>query len=197
MKTRSLWPALLLPTVLAAQARPDLHECEGCEAICEHPFDDLSWRAVIPPPDEPGEPLILSGRVYRPDGKTPAADVVIYIHHTNAEGIYPVRGTESGWGRRHGYLRGWVKTGQAGDFRFETIRPAAYPGRTDPAHIHMTVKEPGRREYWIDDVVFTDDPRVTAQYRARVEGRGGSGIVTPTRDASGSWIVRRDVILEP
>lgn len=60
----------------------------------------------------------------------------------------------------------------------------------------MIVKEPGRQEYWIDEVVFTDDPLVDARYRARVEGRGGSGIVTPTRDSTGTWQVRRDIILE-
>jgi protocatechuate 3,4-dioxygenase beta subunit len=140
--------------------------------------------------------MILTGRVYRPDGTTPAADVVVYAYHTNAAGIYPTRGTEQGWGRRHGYLRGWVKTNAAGEYRFDTIRPAPYPGRRDPAHVHMTVKEPDRREYWIDEVVFTDDPLVTPGYGERVDRRGGSGIVTPVRDTTGAWVVRRDIILE-
>ena len=196
MKTLVVASALLLPSVLLGQSRPNLYQCEGCEAVYEHSFEGLSWRTSIPPANEPGTPLILTGRVYRPDGTTPAPDVIIYVHHTNAQGVYPRRGDEKAWGRRHGYLRGWVKTNAAGEYRFETVRPAAYPGRSDPAHIHMTVKEPERREYWIDEVVFTDDPLVTAQYRAREERRGGSGILTPTRDASGSWTVRRDIVLE-
>lgn len=196
MKPLVVAAALLVPNVLLGQSRPNLYQCEGCEAIYEHRFDGLSWRTAIPPASEPGAPLVLTGRVYKPDGKTPAPDVIIYVHHTNAKGVYPMRGDEKAWGRRHGYLRGWVKTNAAGEYRFETIRPAAYPGRSDPAHIHMTVKEPERREYWIDEVVFTDDPLVTAQYRAREERRGGSGIVTPTRDASGTWTVRRDIVLE-
>ncbi|MGD8867838.1 MAG: hypothetical protein PVI01_09410 [Gemmatimonadales bacterium] len=194
---RLLICALLVPTTLAAQSRPDLYRCEGCEAIYEHSFDDLAWSTVIPPADEPGDRLVLSGRVYQADGVTPAPGVIVYVHHTNAEGIYPTRGDESGWGRRHGYLRGWVKSNERGEYRFETIRPAPYPGRDDPAHIHMTIKEPDRQEYWIDQVVFSDDPRVTDEYRAGRENRGGSGIVTPTRDASGTWIVRRDIVLEP
>jgi protocatechuate 3,4-dioxygenase beta subunit len=196
VRTLLLLTGLLAPSILASQMRPDLYQCEGCEAIHEHPFDNLSWRAVIPPPGEPGEPMIVRGVVYRPDGKTPAPDVVIYVHHTNARGIYPTTGTEAGWGRRHGYLRGWVKTNAAGEYRFETVRPGTYPSRTDPAHVHITVKEPGRREYWIDEIVFTDDSLVTARYRDRVQNRGGSGIVTPSRDESGTWIVRRDVVLE-
>jgi protocatechuate 3,4-dioxygenase beta subunit len=135
--------------------------------------------------------------VRKSDGNGPAPDVVIYFHHTNAEGIYPTRGNEEGWGRRHGYLRGWVKTNQQGEYRVETIRPGIYPSRTDPAHIHVTLKEPGRKEYWIDEIVFTDDPLVTDRYRARMQDRGGSGIVTPRRDESGTWIVRRDITLEP
>lgn len=179
------------------RVRPDLHECEGCEAIHEHAFEGLPWSVVIPPRGEPGERLVLTGRVLRSDGRTPTPGVILYVHHTNAAGVYPTRGGEKGWARRHGYLRGWVRTNEAGDYRFETICPAPYPGRAEPAHIHITVKEPGRREYWIDDVVFADDPLVTPQYRARAPGRGGSGIVAPTRDATGGWAVRRDIVLEP
>ena len=68
-----------------------------------------------------------------------------------------------------------LRIGASGNYRFESIRPAPYPGRPDPAHIHMTVKEPGRHEYWIDEVVFTDDALVTAEYRRTEERRGGSG----------------------
>ncbi len=193
----SLLAVSCLATSLGAQSRPDLYQCEGCEAIHEHSFDNLSWRATISPADEPGERLVLTGRVLKPDGVTPAAQVVIYVHHTNAAGAYARRGNETGWGRRHGYLRACVKTNAAGEYRFETIRPAPYPGRRDPAHIHMTVKEPDRREYWIDEVVFESDSLVTARYRAQEQKRGGSGIVPLTRQPDGSWIARRDIVLEP
>jgi len=188
--------ALLIPGLLSAQSRPDLYRCEGCEAIHEHAFDDLTPRVVIPPAGEAGDRLVLTGRVLKPDGRTPAAGVLVYFHHTNAKGVYPTRGDEQGWARRHGYLRGWIRTDASGEYRVETIRPAAYPGRSDPAHIHVTVKEPERREYWIDEIVFTDDPLVDARYRARAEDRGGSGIVTPRRNAEGVWLVRRDIVLE-
>lgn len=124
--------------------------------------------------------------------------MVVYAYHTNAAGVYPPStGPASAEGRRHGYLRGWVRTNERGEYRFTTIRPGTYPSRADPAHVHFIVKEPGRREYWIDDVVFTDDPLVDARYRGRVQNRGGNGISTPTRDADGTWRVRRDIRLEP
>jgi protocatechuate 3,4-dioxygenase beta subunit len=179
-----------------AQSRPDLYECEGCEAVYERTSAVLTWSTVIPPPDEPGARLVLEGRVLQADGGTPAAGVVLYVHHTSARGIYPTRGDERGWGRRHGYLRGWVMTNAEGEYRFETIRPAPYPGGRDPAHIHMTVKEPGRRPYWIDEVVFEDDPLVGSRYRSRAENRGGSGIVRLQATPEGGLRARRDVVLE-
>ncbi len=187
---------LLLPVAAAAQSRPDLFQCEGCEAIHEHSFDGLSWFTTIPGPGEPGDKLILSGTVFQADGRTPAAGVVVYAYHTNTQGAYPTRGDERGWARRHGYLRGWVKTNAQGEYRFETIRPGGYPGRPDPAHIHVIVKEPDRREYWIDEVVFEDDPRVSARYRNAQRYRGGSGIIRLTRDPTGAWTGRRDITLE-
>ena len=177
----------------AQQPRADLYLCEGCEAIYEHSFEGLSDHAVI---TEAGEPLILTGTVFRADGEIPAPGVIVYAYHTNAEGVYPTRGDEKGWARRHGYLRGWVKTNSEGRYRFDTIRPSTYPNRREPAHIHMTIKEPDFPEYWIDAVVFADDPLVTAQYRKDQGERGGSGIVKLTRDAEGRWVGVRDIVLE-
>lgn len=180
----------------ASAQRADLYDCEGCEAIHEHSFDDLTWSATIPDGDEPGEPLILTGTVYEPDGTTPAGDVIVYAYHTNAEGIYPTRGDETAWARRHGYLRGWIKTDEAGRYRFSTIKPGSYPSRNAPAHVHMTVKEPNTREYWIDDVMFDDDPLVNDAVRRGMRGRGGPGIVTLTRSKDGAFLAERDIILE-
>lgn len=187
---------LTAPLELGAQSRPDLFRCEGCEAIHERTFRGLTGAATIPPAGEAGERLVLGGRVLQPDGVTPAPDVVVYAYHTNAAGVYPTRGIERGWDRRHGYLRGWIMTGPDGEYRFETIRPGPYPGRSDPAHIHLIVKEPDRREYWIDEVVFLDDVRVDERYRGAQGNRGGSGIIRLTRDPSGTWIGRRDIVLE-
>lgn len=184
------------PVQNAEQARPDLYRCEGCEAIYEQDFEGLNWRTVIPPEGEPGERLILRGVVYQTDGKTPAPGVIIYAYHTDAAGVYPTRGDEQGWGRRHGYLRGWVKTDAQGRYEFQTIRPASYPSRNAAAHVHMTIKEPERREYWIDEVVFEDDPLVHASYRRQAQDRGGSGIIRLTRDANGVWQGTRDILLE-
>lgn len=177
--------------------RPDLFQCEGCEAIHDRSHEGLNWETTIPPAGEAGERMVISGRVFKPNGSI-APNVIVYAYHTNAAGVYPQPAVATGtWSQRHGYLRGWVRTNAQGEYRFITIRPAPYENRSDPAHVHMVVKEPGRREYWIDEIVFTDDALVDARYRARAHNRGGNGIVTPTRDANGTWQARRDITLEP
>lgn len=177
-------------------SRSDLYQCEGCEATTERSADGLGWRAALAPDGEPGERLVLSGRVLLPGGEAPASGVVLYFHQTNARGFYPAPAGATGWARRHGDLRGWLVTDAAGRYEIDTVRPAPYPGLDTPAHIHVFVKEPGRRPYYIDDVTFEGDPFLTSAYRQREEGRGGSGIVQLTRGSDGAWRGRRDVTLE-
>jgi protocatechuate 3,4-dioxygenase, beta subunit len=181
------------PPSIARGTGQRLPECEWCGAG-EVPAD-VSWLATIAGKDEPGERLVVRGRVYRPDGKTPAPGVILYAYHTNAKGVYPKKGTETGNARRHGYLRGWMKTDSTGRYEFRTIRPAAYPGGENPQHIHVTVKEPGRAEYWIDEFHFDDDPLLTPEQRSRLRNRGGSGIIRPTRGDDGAFEAVRDITL--
>ncbi len=179
------------------QRRPfsDLYSCEGCEGALERDPDTLSWSSAIGTGQDRGEPLLLTGVVYGPDGRAPAPDVVIYAHHTNSAGLYENGSSDTVWSRRHGRLRGWVRTGADGRFEFRTIKPAPYPTRDNPAHIHLMLKERGRPPYWIDDVVFDGEFGVDARYRSRRENRGGPGIVTLSGDRTG-WVARRDIILE-
>lgn len=169
--------------------------CEGCEAIYECPvaFDSLSNLCWLPDWNDKGAKLAVNGVVYTNDGK-PAAGVVIYIYHTDQTGKYPVKGNETGWGKRHGYLRGWMKTNERGEYKFFTLKPAPYPGRNDEAHIHITIKEPGKNEYWIDEYVFDDDPLLTSEKRKRLENRGGSGILK-TKDVGPMLKAERNIYL--
>lgn len=177
------------------RARPGLYDCEGCEGVYEQPQAPLSWRSRIDTPLDQGEPLTVEGRVLRPDTGAPAAGVALYVYHTNAEGLYANGAPRSEWSRRHGRLRGWIRTGDDGRYRFDTLKPAPYPGERFPAHLHFTVLEPGRRPYYIDDVVFDGEFGVTADYRARQELRGGSGIVPLVR-RQGRLTAVRDIRLE-
>ena len=175
-------------------SRKSLQACNWCGAA-EAP-DSLGWNVRIAGAEEPGELLVMSGTVYRVDGVTPASGVGLYLYHTNARGVYPRRGDEAGNGQRHGYIRAWLRTNERGQYQFTTIRPAPYPGGDAPAHIHVTVTEPGRAEYWLDSFIFEGDPLITPRYRSRLEGVGGSGIVALAQDDEAVWRGHRDIVLE-
>ena len=171
-------------------------ECNWC-GTSEAP-ENISWKTVIPPEGELGEKLIISGTIYLPDGKTPAKGIVVYIHHTNNEGIYPKKGDEKGNGQYHGYLRGWMKTDSNGKYEFETIRPAPYHSHGgEPAHIHYNIQGSDYPEYWLTAIWFSDDPRITDEYKKSVQRSGGfSNIITLTKDDNNILRGTRNIILE-
>lgn len=169
--------------------------CEGCEAVFQGRPATLASTARIAPSNEPGEPLTLTGRVLGADG-SPRGGVIVYAYQTNARGVYPPPARRSGQaGDRHGALRGWAVSGPDGRYTFETIRPGAYPTREAPAHVHMHVIERGCATYYLEDVMFADDPLLTPAARQQLSnGRGGPGIVTPVRQGR-AWHVTRDIHL--
>ena len=168
--------------------------CEGCEAIHEYGNKKLSPIDTLPEFANYQPQLKISRTVFEMDGKTPAKDVIVYIYHTNRQGIYQTKGNETGWAKRHGFIRGWIRTGKDGKYTFYTFRPATYPDRTEPEHIHVTVKESDKNEYYIDEYLFDDDTLLTQPKRDRLENRAGSGIVKP-RLVNGMLIVERDLFL--
>ncbi len=168
--------------------------CEGCEALLEYDNRQLSFRDTLPEFHKNSVKLKISGRVLKSDGITPAPNVIVYIYHTNEQGIYPKGSSAQGWGRRHGYIRGWIKTDVDGKYEFYTFRPGAYPQRSAPAHIHVIVKESDTIPYYLDDYTFDDDPLLTSEQRKRFSNKGGSGIMK-TRDLNGLQWIERDLIL--
>jgi protocatechuate 3,4-dioxygenase beta subunit len=162
--------------------------CDGCEYVFVDRPKSLASSTRIAAAKEPGERMTLEGVVRDAAGK-PVAGIIVYAYHTNAAGLYPAAKT------LHGALRGFALTDKKGTYRFDTIRPGSYPSSNNPQHIHMHVVEPGKCHYYIDDVVFTDDPLLTpAQRKAHEHGRGGVGVTTPKRDGK-QWRVHRDITL--
>ncbi|WP_191860647.1 dioxygenase family protein [Hanstruepera ponticola] len=145
--------------------------------------------------------ILLTGTVYQIDGKTPAANVIIYYYQTNSKGVYETKDSEernmpkNKLGHTHGYIRGWLKTDEKGNYAIKTIKPGTYPSRGEPAHIHITVKERNMKEpYYIDDFVFDNDPLLTTQRRKNMENRGGSGVIRFVQKED-IWIGERNIIL--
>ena len=168
--------------------------CEDCDMMFEGMPENPSWQTVIAGPDEPGEQLIISGTIFKKDGKTPAPEVILYVYHTDNKGLYSPAPKQTA-AKRHGHLRGWVKSDENGRYEFKTIRPASYPNSRNPQHIHPIIKEPGLTLYWIDEFLFKDDPLLSEQEKIRNDGRGGSGIINLKKNEKGVWIGERDIIL--
>lgn len=124
--------------------------------------------ARIAPTGEPGTPLVVHGKVFQRDGKTPARDLLVFAYQTDATGVYNRAGAR-GW-----RLKGWAKTDANGRFEFHTIRPGSYPRSRTPAHIHLTIEGAGVARRWTEELQFADDPYVSERASARpVTTRGG------------------------
>lgn len=127
---------------------------------------------------EKGQKLLVTGTVFKIDGKTPATDVIIYYWQTDNNGYYSPRKDMDENAKRHGHIRGWVKTDKNGKYALYTIKPTPYPNDNIPAHIHTSIKEPNiENEYYIDEFIFDDDKLLTSEKRKALENRGGSGIL--------------------
>lgn len=161
--------------------------CDRCDIMFEGmpASDKINRETTIANKNEPGERLEITGTVFTKDN-TPAKNIVLYIYHTNSMGYYTPSDTQT-LGRLNGYLRGWVKTNNKGEFKINTTRPAPYPNRNIPAHIHILVKEPGKIRYYIDEVWFDDDPLITNELRSKAEKRGGDLIIHLVKSKNGIW----------
>jgi len=87
----------------------------------------------IAPHSEPGERLMLTGKVFGPDGK-PRAGAAMRVWHTDAQGLYH-RGTGDAPPR----LQGTLRTAADGSYAIDTIKPGLYPGAKSGAHMHFEI----------------------------------------------------------
>lgn len=169
--------------------------CEGCEAVLEYENQPLTATTMLPDFHKEGTQIKIKGTVYQNDGRTPAKDVILYIYHTNQAGIYEPAENATGWARRHGYNRAWLKTDEHGQYAYSTLKPAIYPNRAAPAHIHYTVLEPNGKYYWIEDVYFDGDSLLTDREMQPAAPRGGVLGVLSLKKEGELLVGTKDIVL--
>lgn len=142
---------------------------------------DAPSKVSIASKDEPGERIIVTGKVYGPDGSNGLAGVSIYVYHTDVKGYYSPETNDN----RNPRLRGYLRTDAQGRYEFSTIKPASYPNSRVPAHIHYVVTAPGYKER-VFEIVFENDPFVDDRIRTEASrDDSGYSIRRLERDSQG------------
>ncbi len=146
-RRRFLKLGTLIPA--AGLGLPNLRAAESCQSTTAEgagPFfqPDAPLRTQIASPLEPGERLVISGKVA--DCAGPVSGAAVEIWQVNAAGCYSI---DQDCGVIPGNpddfrLRGQFTTDAQGRYQFSTIKPPAYKagGGFRPSHIHYKVTPP-------------------------------------------------------
>jgi protocatechuate 3,4-dioxygenase beta subunit len=180
----------LVAVPLAAQAPyfPEVYLAAQYEASANAPAS-----VVVAAEDEPGERLIVTGRVL--DGTRPVAGASIYVFQTDVTGRYALDRTGND-AELYPRLHGAMRSDADGRYEYATIRPGHYDNNA--AHVHYIVRARGYKPLLLD-LWFDDDPELAARRR---EGRPEIPVSFPknvvairpvTRDADGTWHATRDI----
>jgi protocatechuate 3,4-dioxygenase beta subunit len=177
-----------VPTLAQVPYMPDVYLAPQYEAPADAPS-----RVVVADAREPGERLIVTGRVL--DGAKPVRGVSIYVFQTDVEGLY-ARGITGNDAELNPRLHGAMRSDADGRYEYVTIRPGHYDNNA--AHVHYIVRAPGYKPRLLD-LWFEDDPELLTRRNA---GRPEIPVSFPqdvvairpvTRDADGTWRTTRDI----
>ena len=182
-----LLSTILLPVVVAgkllAQETPPLPERPKT----------ITSSATLISEQEPGEQLIVSGRFYSRDRKTPAAGALLYVYQTDATGVY--NSDDGSWQRPR--INGWFRTDKDGRYEIRTIKPASYPRGRNPAHIHLVIVPENAAARWLEAFLFEGDPFLSPADRERPSRDGRFSYVMKIRkEKDGLLHCERDIILD-
>ena len=169
----SLLGCALTPNALYAAAK----SCRMTQRDIIGPFYRFGspFQTKLAGPNELGERLVITGKVYSSDCRSRLANTLIEIWQANKAGLYDTDKPGNFTEHVDFHLRGMMLTDQKGNYEFETIMPGRYPippnlpglekyaGMTRPAHIHFRVSESlhiplTTQLYFKDDPYIAKDP---------------------------------------
>src|SRR6185295_19057242 len=165
----SLFGGALAPGAFAATE----NNCQLTESDIRGPYYRFGapFQTKLAGPDEPGERLVISGKVYTSDCRSPLPNALGEVWQANQAGQYDTDKPGDFTERVDFHLRGMMLTDQQGNYEFETIMPGRYPvppnlpglekyaGLTRPAHIHFRVSE-SLHIPLTTQLYFKDDPNI-------------------------------------
>ncbi len=129
------------------------------------------FQTKLAGPNEPGERLVISGKVYSSDCRSRLPSTLIEVWQANKGGLYDTDKPGNFTEHVNFHLRGMMLTDQQGNYEFETVMPGRYPvppnlpglekyaGLTRPAHIHFRVSE-SLHVPLTTQLYFKDDPHI-------------------------------------
>lgn len=135
--------------------------------------------------DEPGEPLVIHGKVIDRKANQPVRDASLFLYQTDSSGIYNASGGPDDQAR----IRGTVHTNENGCFRIKTILPGDYPEQKNSRHLHYVINAKGFKE--IKSILFFKGfttPNIT--------GQGPFSILDIKKEKNGTWIGSININME-
>ena len=133
-------------SLLAAEAVLTPWQTTGPFYPIELPLDSDNDLVRVAGRDKPAEGVVthIFGEVLGRDGR-PLGGAQVEIWQCDAQGRYHHPRDRGGQADPNFQGYGTMTTGADAAFRFRTIRPVAYPGRTP--HIHFAIRAPGMKPF--------------------------------------------------
>ena len=139
----------------------------------------------------------LTGRIVDRNGN-PIKSALVEIWQVDANGVYLHQGSAGG-DRRDAHFQGYgrFETASSGDYRFRTIKPVSYPGRTPHIHVGVTLKGHDRwtTQCYVQGEAQNEDDGILGSIR---DGKQRASVIVPfvpVKGSAGELAARFDVVM--
>ena len=133
--------------------------------------------------EEPGEPLVIYGRVIDRQNNQPVSNASLFLYQTDSTGIYGPPGRPEEQAR----IRGSIHTNETGCFRIQTILPGDYPERKNSRHLHYVINANGYKQ--LTSILFFKG-------FTTADSGGRFSILEIKKENNGTWIGTIDLTIE-